>query len=122
MIKEHPINFNAEEVSAVLDGKKTQHIIAIKPQNLTKSCNFLVGNRLLVRETFCVVDDREFDGNGNVNESGKVWIDYRATPSDSHIAPAGWRQEDDPKDRWLKWSPAPHMRREHSRILVMKMQ
>lgn len=69
-----------------------------------------VGDRIWVRETFCTVDDRD--------EGGELWYDYRATPRYSDIAPAGWHEEADPKNRALKWTPGIHMPRAASRILL----
>lgn len=59
-----------------------------------------VGDRLWVRETFCPVDVTEFGGS--------KWVDYRATPYDSDLHPAGWHNApDDPEA--MKWKPSIHM-------------
>jgi len=70
-------------------------------------CRFKVGDRLWVRETWCLVDDTEFGG-------GK-WVDYRATPRYSSEHPAGW--ENAPDDEMaLKWRPSIFMPKWASRI------
>lgn len=126
--KERPILFSGPMVRAILDGKKTQTRRVIKPQPLgdylylsdinpqyacftgssARRCPYgKIGDRLWVRETFCIVNDREFGGN--------LWVDYRATPKYSKEAPAGW--ENAPNDiAALKWKPSIHMPRKLSRI------
>lgn len=67
------------------------------------------GDRLWVRETFCVVDDTE--------HGGERWVDYRATPRYSEHHPAGW--DSAPNDaEALKWKPSIHMPRWASRITL----
>ena len=127
-IKERPILFSGAMVRAILDGKKTQTRRVIKPQPLgdylylsdinpqyacftgssARRCPYgKVGDRLWVRETFCIVNDREFGGG--------LWVDYRATPRYSEEAPAGW--ENAPNDiAALKWKPSIHMPKGASRI------
>ncbi|MEQ5041271.1 hypothetical protein ABN115_19915 [Providencia rettgeri] len=137
-MKERGIIFNSEMVRAILDGRKTQTRRIINPQpELTqksgfkwkgslfgagsdnretnrnfahKKCPFgKVGDRLWVRETFCIVHDEQF---GEEN-----WIDYRATPKYSDKKPAGWDAEpNDPEA--LNWSPSIHMPRWASRITL----
>lgn len=68
-----------------------------------------IGERLWVRETFCVVDDTQFEGD--------KWIDYRATPRYLGSHPAGW--DNDPENpEALTWKPSIHMPRWASRILL----
>lgn len=120
-VKERPILFSAPMVRAILDGSKTQTRRVLKNLNyrasmpedeftsLLRTCPYgQIGDQLWVRETFCKVNDEEF--------GGKIWYDYRATPRYSEIAPAGWHEESDPKDRRLKWKPSIHMPRLASRI------
>lgn len=137
-MKERGIIFNSEMVRAILDGRKTQTRRIINPQpELTqksgfkwkgglfgagsddretnrnfahKKCPFgKIGDRLWVRETFCIVHDEQF---GEEN-----WIDYRATPKYSDKKPAGWDAEpNDPEA--LNWSPSIHMPRWASRITL----
>ena len=67
------------------------------------------GDLIYVRETFCIVDDRE--------HGDEVWIDYRATPRYSDEHPAGW--ENAPKSpEALKWKPSIHMSRWVSRTTL----
>ncbi|HBW1629723.1 TPA: morphogenetic protein [Klebsiella quasipneumoniae] len=68
-----------------------------------------VGDRIWVRETFCPVDDTQYDG--------EKWVDYRATPRYEASHPAGW--DSAPNDaEALKWRPSIHMPRWASRILL----
>lgn len=133
-MKERPILFNGAMVRAILDGSKTQtrRVMKVRCQEIGErddgslwpwsenpdtaddhwhTCPFgQPGNRLWVRETFCPVDD--------MDDGGQFWYDYRATPKYSDIAPAGWHEEADPKERALKWTPSIHMPRAASRILL----
>lgn len=72
------------------------------------------GDKLWVRETFCLVDDTEY------GYEKWIEIDYRATPryAESCVThPAGW--ENAPNDlEALKWRPSIHMPRWASRILL----
>jgi len=68
-----------------------------------------VGDRLWVRETWCLVDDTEFGGT--------EWIDYRATPKHTTEHPAGWENEPQAENA-LKWKPSIHMPRWASRITL----
>lgn len=65
------------------------------------------GDRLWVRETWCKVYDAQY---GEAD-----WIDYRATPKYSDIAPAGWHEDMEDPAR-LRWKPSIHMPRSASRI------
>jgi hypothetical protein len=104
-MNERPILFSAPMVRAILAGKKTQTRRVINRAR----CPFWAGQRLWVRETFCVVDDT---GTG-----GDVWVDYRATPRYSAEHPAGWENApDDPEA--LKWKPSIYMPRWASRIIL----
>lgn len=135
-MKERGIIFNSEMVRAILDGRKTQTRRVMNNQPCTLPgetisvqqddfnfrwagdlhndtsgwfpCPFgKVGDRLWVRETFCIVHDEQF---GEEN-----WIDYRATPKYSDKKPAGWDAEpNDPEA--LNWAPSIHMPRWASRI------
>ena len=67
------------------------------------------GDLLWVRETWCSVDDSEFDGG--------EWIDYRATPKYESSHPAGWDNEPGSPDA-LKWRPSIHMPRSASRLTL----
>ncbi|ENY6067781.1 TPA: hypothetical protein MXP62_004075 [Klebsiella pneumoniae] len=68
-----------------------------------------VGDRIWVRETFCPVDDTQYDG--------EKWVDFRATPRYEASHPAGW--DSAPNDaEALKWRPSIHMPRWASRILL----
>lgn len=141
-MKERPILFSAPMVRALLNGSKTQtrRIVKTPPSwdcivyadwgngwwpyrsddgespsydnnEIPLNCPYgQPRDRLWVRETFCAVDDREFAADG-----GQLWVDYRATPNDSAIAPAGWHNEE-PSNRQLKWTPCIHMPRWASRI------
>lgn len=62
------------------------------------------GDRLWVKETFCVVNDDD-----------ERWIDYRATPRYEESHPAGWENAPDDPDA-LKWESSIHMPRWASRI------
>lgn len=56
------------------------------------------GDMVVVKETFCPVDD--------LLEDGKLWVDYRATPRWSAVKPAGWDQSPNHPEA-LNWrSPA----------------
>ena len=67
------------------------------------------GDAVVVKETFCIVDDR--------SEGGTLWVDYRATPRWSAVKPAGWDQSpDDPEA--LNWRGPQNMRPEHSRLTL----
>lgn len=67
------------------------------------------GDLLWVRETFCVVDDRDYGGD--------LWVDYRATPRYAASHPAGWDNAPDDAEA-LKWKPSIHMPRKYSRITL----
>lgn len=130
-IKERPILFSAPMIRALLDGRKSQTrriakvtddgckpgmitpLVGFTPRNIANHISYCpygkIGDRLWVRETFCIVDDTEFGGD--------KWIDYRATPRYSESHPAGW--ENEPKNtEALKWKPSIHMPRWASRILL----
>ena len=135
-MKERPIIFNSDMVRAILDGRKTQTRRIVKPQPTVEikyreylavvdgkkiKCPYgAPGDRLWVREAFCVVDDREFSGDVDEAPEGAVWVDYRATPryAPPDVAyPAGW--ENDPIDaEHLTWRPSIHMPRWASRITL----
>ena len=75
---------------------------------IAKECPFgIVGDRLWVKETFCLVNDTEF--------GGKKWIDYRATPKYESEHPAGWENDPHNPDA-LKWKSSRYMNRKYSRI------
>lgn len=127
---EKPILFNSEMVRAILDGRKTQTRRVMKPQphypkqfgedwietgndntfHYRIKCPYgRPGDLLWVRETFCVVDDSQFNG--------LRWVDYKATPKYEESDPAGWdNAPDDPEA--LKWKPSIHMPRWASRITL----
>ena len=137
-MKERGIIFNSEMVRAILDGRKTQtrRVMKVQPvlngnwwevygaawgkdsksvpavpcHSLANNCPYgQIGDRLWVRETFCIVHDDQF---GEEN-----WIDYRATPKYSDKKPAGWDAEpNDPEA--LNWTPSIHMPRWASRITL----
>jgi hypothetical protein len=69
-----------------------------------------VGDLLWVKETWCPVDETEFDG--------EKWIDYRATPKCGPDSPAGWDKDlrDDPDH--AVWKSSRFMPRIASRILL----
>ena len=76
----------------------------------TASCPYgQPGDRLWVRETFCVVDDRDY--------GEERWVDYRATPKYAESHPAGWDNAPDDAEA-LKWRPSIHMPRWASRITL----
>lgn len=134
-MKERPIFFNGEMVRAILNGRKTQtrrvisrkgwivaepavspfHVITTiaktKPYEGARmecyACPFgMPGDRLWVRETFCIVNDDD-----------EKWIDYRATPRYEESHPAGWENAPDDPDA-LKWKPSIHMPHWASRITL----
>jgi len=109
------ILFKPELIKAVAEGRKTQtrrvikpqpdrvtHDLAGKPTAHAESIypcrrirpSYKLGETVYIKETWCPVDDREFGGD--------LWIDYKATPAFSDIAPAGWDNVP-PEDRELRW-------------------
>lgn len=108
-----PILFSSDMVKALLAGTKTQTRRLVKPQPQIShdiDCPYgKPGDLLWVRETWCPVDDSDFDGG--------EWIDYRATPKYEASHPAGWENEPDSPDA-LKWRPSIHMPRWASRITL----
>lgn len=128
---EKPILFSTPMVRAILNGRKTETRRVIKnPEqhqiewdgynaffedhygdrhHINTAAPYQPGQPLWVRETFCPVDDTEFNG--------KKWIDYRATPWDSAKHPAGW--ENAPNDEQaLKWKPSIFMPRKYARLFL----
>lgn len=121
-MKERPILFSGEMVRAILDGRKTQTRRIVKPQ--IKNCEptfgclagkgfgwfygdlFIkekygeIGDRLWVRETFLVDDNRRLSKNAMRKN---YEVDYKATSEDS----PHWR-----------WRPSIHMPRWASRITL----
>jgi hypothetical protein len=70
------------------------------------------GTKLWVKETWCPVDDTEFDG--------EEWVDYKATPRYAEPGvshPAGWENLPDDLDT-LHWKPSIHMPRWASRLTL----
>jgi hypothetical protein len=136
MTHERPILFSAEMVRAILDGRKTitRRVVKHPPHPVERVapgegewwrifwhdhailnardvlCPYgKPGDRLWVRETFCVVDDTE--------HGGERWVDYRATPRYSEDHPAGW--DSAPNDaEALKWKPSIYMPKWASRITL----
>lgn len=128
--KTRSIILTADEVRAILDGRKTQIRRVVKPQpawNGKRTCRWLDCNvepedqrygvwtetrnypcpygvpseRMWVKETWCPVDG---------DPGADCWIDYRATPWDSAEHPAGWQNDPGDPDA-LKWRSAVHMPR-----------
>ena len=91
-IRERPIIFSGEMVRAILDGRKTQTRRVIKPQRDYCCLYGKPGDRLWVRETWCLGDD--LDGNE------AIYFRADAPPGD------------------YIWSPSIHMHREASRITL----
>jgi len=136
-MKEHPIIFNTPMVQAILDGRKTQTRRVVKPQpkphqsggwvwekvggviatasgKIYKS-KMLIRNpygkpsdRLWVRETFTIIDDREFGGD--------LYPEYKADNPNAKY-PGEW-PEDEAKGNpeAPKWKPSIHMPKKYARI------
>lgn len=144
-MKEREYIMHAHEVRAILDGRKTQfrrphyapkqntrpipakrgvgwgllnEILAIMNRTWAAvDCPYgQPGDRLWVREMFCIVDDRGF--------GRERWVDYRATPlAGEPGSPAALRLVDVPAfeaGQWpkLRWRPSIHMPRWASRITL----
>ncbi len=138
-MRERPIIFNAEMVRAILDGRKTQTRMVIKPQpphwtwntfSFDERCidvrfagnekpYFVIcpygvpGDRLWVRETWCEYGDVDYDDQ--VLE-GTEKIYYRADnpkfPYSFFVREGGEHKE------YPAWNPSTHMPRWASRILL----
>lgn len=126
-VRERPILFSGPMVRAILDGSKMQTRRVVRgralewlapdmftPEYVADPGNRLspygyAGDRLWVRETWCPVDDREYDG--------ERWVDYRATPRYEASHPAGWDAAPEDAEA-LKWRPSIHMPRWASRLTL----
>jgi hypothetical protein len=84
-------------------GSRTTH----GPSEIFLRCPYALGQRLYVKETWCLVDDRPFDGD--------LWVDYKATPRYAASHPAGWENEPDSPDA-LKWRSPMFMPKKYARI------
>ena len=136
-IKERPIIFSSEMVRAILNNRKSQTRRIIKPQpidilpmkvpnewvtldtinphhgKIIKCPYGIPGDILWVRETWCPVDDTEYDG--------EKWVDYSATPRYAEPGvshPAGWENSPDDDLGALHWRPSVFMPRWASRITL----
>ena len=100
VIKNHPL----------IDGGFTDDYIKLPENNVATDCKYgNPGDYLWVRETWCPVDDSDYDGG--------EWVDYRATPKYESSHPAGWDNEPGSPDA-LKWRPSIHMPRSASRLTL----
>ena len=128
-----PILFNDEMVRAILDGRKTKTRRLVKPQpELRANCPFgQVGDRLWVKETFCLEipvlsgqlppfnDGRpirwEYEGLETNPERADTWFcpHYRATDPTPELS-----YEDTDGEPTVKWKPSIHMPRWASRITL----
>lgn len=123
------INMRGHEVRGVLDGRKTQHRLVLKPQpnevdihglwyrmpggGLSLNCYALpyqIGDRLWVRESFLA--GIAFDENDMPTVREKIW--YRATEPDLRWFSG---ESDSPSDR-PPWRPSIHMPRWASRLTL----
>ncbi len=144
-----PILFSDEMVRSILDGRKTQTRRPVKPQPKTLICDNeektivsiippssecpfgQVGDRLWVKETFCLENQVEGDQPPPFNdgrptlylmdsiecakEDAEIWIQphYRATDPTPELS-----YEDTDGEPTVKWKPSIHMPRWASRITL----
>lgn len=119
-----PILFNEPMVRAILSGRKTQTRRLAQEDYL---CRYgAPGDKLWVRETFCVEDTRDYHGDHHEPTDGRpiqkfedvdfgtYWLipHYRATEPEPHIVPYRCDADDDR----TRWRPSIHMPRWASRI------
>lgn len=112
-------------VRAILDGRKTQ------TRRIAKAgpCRYgRPGDRLWVRETFCIENTRDYHGDHHVPidgrpvkkfndvDFGSYWLipHYRATEPEPHIVPYRCDADDDR----TRWQPSIHMPRWASRLAL----
>ncbi len=146
-----PILFTDEMVRAVLDGRKTKTRRPLKPQpdsvhdgapywNIWKRGNLAplkcpfgkVGDRLWVRETFCLEHQVEKDQPPPFGDSRPIRWEFAGMESDPEGADSMWLQphyratdptpeldyEDSDGDPTVRWKPSLHMPRWASRITL----
>jgi len=132
-MKERPIPFNAEMVRAVLDGRKTQTRRVIKPQPTGEVAQYKFGSwdyvgrewvggkcpygkkgdRLWVRETFCIGSIEEEEVTDNMH-TGQLYISQ--CKGDTNAIPRQYVIDNNISDEDVIWKPSIFMRREYSRI------
>ncbi|NHC02356.1 hypothetical protein G9F31_00970 [Acinetobacter sp. 187] len=143
-MKERPILFNTEMVTAILEGRKTQTRRVINPQPVFKKGtgfhwkgymygmgsdyaetvrNFTnwncpmgrVGDRLWVRETFCYGCIDEWDAEHP--DDRRLFVDQYDGRKQASI-PKQWCLENNVEIDDVIWKPSIHMPRSASRILL----
>ena len=141
-MKERPILFNAEMVNAILEGRKTQtrrvvenkliidqaefecgnspHVIRSEPSLqhwVDNDCPFgQVGDRLWVRETFCMGRIEE-DDNPFLSYPKPLYVDnYEGKDAYPIYKQMVIKEKITHED--VKWTPSIHMPRKASRILL----
>lgn len=128
-MKERPIIFNGEMVRAILDGRKSQTRRVVKCLDVPPVCwkcpYGVPGDRLWVRETFCIESSYEvgpypppFSDGRPLNKHngwtcGEWWeqAHYKATDPTPEL-------EIGTGDPGVKWTPSIHMPRWASRITL----
>lgn len=133
-----PILFTDEMVRAILAGLKTKTRRPLKPQpdegrKGSFSCPFgQVGDRLWVRETFCLEHQVEKDQPPSFGDSRPIRWEFAGMESDPEGADSMWLQphyratdptpeldyEDSDGDPTVRWKPSLHMPRWASRITL----
>ena len=133
-----PILFTDEMVRAILDGRKTKTRRPLKPQpdegrKGSFSCPFgQVGDRLWVRETFCLEHQVEKDQPPPFGDSRPIRWEFAGMESDPEGADSMWLQPHyratDPtpelsyygseEEPTVRWKPSIHMPRWASRITL----
>lgn len=116
-MKERPILFSVPMVRAILDGKKTMTRRIYKPH----FNSWQVGDRLWVRETFCVWFPERTEGMKDWDLDNPQ-IAYRADDNpeiESAIQYGAEQYRDFGDDDYLRaWEPSIFMPRKYSRILL----
>lgn len=140
-MKARPILFSAPMVRAILEGRKTQTRRVVKlPHGIWETsasgdlvpipvgCNYgKPGDRLWVRETFCLENTYDYHGDHvdpndgrpiqkHEDADGSYWLipHYRATEPEPHIVPYHCDADDDK----TRWTPSIFMPRWASRITL----